>query len=141
LGFSLSAATAIIGVGIVISLELIVSTTIPTITDVHDSYDIMRDRSIDLLQTNINISKIETSINGSNHDINITVRNTGSTTLKTNKFEILINGTCEQFYCASSYIYPENSVIFRLYNIRGSGTRRVKVVTNNGISDYREYNI
>ena len=141
MGFSLSAATAIIGVGIVISLELIVSTTIPTITDVHDSYDDMRERSIDLIQTNINISAIQTVANLSNYDMNITIKNTGSTTLKTDKFDILINGTSTKFTCSSLFIYPENSAKFNIYNKAGSGLKKLKIITNNGVSDYLTYNV
>jgi len=40
------AATVIIGVAVVMSLEIIDSTRIPTITDIHSSYDEMRERSI-----------------------------------------------------------------------------------------------
>ena len=56
MGFSLVAAAAIIGVSIVMAIEIIVGTTIPTITDVHDSFDDMRDRAIDQVQTDINIT-------------------------------------------------------------------------------------
>ena len=56
MGFSLTAAAAIIGVALLISLELIVGTTIPTITDVHKAYDDMKDRSIDQIQTDISIT-------------------------------------------------------------------------------------
>jgi len=141
LGFSLSAATAIIGVGIVISLELIVSTTIPTVTDVHESYNQMSDRSFDIIHSNINISTVISSPNKSNHDLNIIVRNIGSITLKTSKFDVLIDGVKIDFSCTSTYLFPENNAIFRLFNISGLGTKTVKIVSNNGISDYREYRV
>lgn len=139
MGFSLSATTAIIGLSIIISIELIVSTTIPTITNVHDSYDEMRERSIDIIQTDINITDVTTISNGSNYDLNISLKNTGSTTLKTQDFNILINGSNKEFICTSNYLYPENNVNFTVYNIAGSGQSRLKIVTNNGISDYYTY--
>ena len=135
----MSAATAIIGVSIVLAIELIVSTTIPTITDVHDSYDEMRDRSIDRLQTDINITGVAIIINGSNYDLNITVDNTGSTTLDSADFNMLINGSSKEFTYTSSYLFPEKTVNFTIYNQPGSGERRLKVITNNGISDYYTY--
>ena len=140
-GFSLSATTAIIGVSIVLAIEIIVSTTIPTITDVHDSYDEMRDRSIDRLQTDINITGVNTPSNGSNYDLNVTIKNTGSITLEPADFTLLINGSSKKFTYTSTYFFPENTANLIVYNQPGSGTRRLKVVTNNGISDYYIYTI
>ncbi len=139
MGFSLSATTAIIGVSILLAIELIVSTTIPTVTDIHESYDEMRERSIDRLQTDINITRATISNNGSNYDLNITVKNIGSTTLETKDFNILINGSIQDFSCKTPYLYPKNKVNFNIYNLPGEGLRRLKVVTNNAISDYKTY--
>jgi len=139
MGFSLSATAAIIGVSIVLAIEIIVSTTIPTVTDIYDSYNEMRDRSIDRLQSDINITGISTTDNASNYDLEIEVGNTGSITLETIDFNILINGTTQEFTCASNYIYPENTANFSIYNLPGTGEQKLKVVTNNGISDYYTY--
>ena len=139
MGFSTSAAAAIIGVAILISFEFMVANVIPTITDTHDSYDKMRDRAIDQVQTNINITDMSTIPSGANYHLNITLENTGSVTLKTDDFTILINGSVEQFTCSSPYIYLETEVYFNVSDLPGSGPRRLKVITQNGISDYGEY--
>lgn len=141
MGFSLVGAAAIIVVSILMGIEIIVSTTIPTLTDVHDAFDEMKDRAIAQVQTDINITNVNNIVNGSNHDINITVENTGSITLETTFFNILINGTKNDFSCSKSYIHPENKVYFDVSNLSGSGIRRLKVVTNNGISDYYEFTL
>ncbi len=141
MGFSLVGAAAIIGVSILMSIEIIVSTTIPTITDVHDAFDDMRDRAITQVQTDINITDVSNEINGSNYDINITVENTGSITLQTAFFDILINGTKNNFTCSKSYIHPENKAYFNVSSLSGLGIRRLKVVTNNGIADYYEFTL
>lgn len=141
MGFSLVGAAAIIGVSILMGIEIIVSTTIPTLTDVHDAFDDMRDRAIAQVQTDINITDVSSEFNGSNYDINITVENTGSVTLETAFFNILINGTTNDFTCSKSYIHPENKVYFNVSSLSGSGIRRLKVVTNNGISDYYEFTL
>lgn len=139
MGFSLVAAAAIIGVSVLMAIEIIVSTTIPTLTDVHDAFEDMRDRAIDKVQTEINITDVSSEANGSNYDINVTVENTGSVTLETAYFDILINGTKNEFTCSKSYLHPENEVYFNVSSLSGSGKRRLKVVTNNGISDYYEF--
>lgn len=141
MGFSLVGAAAIIGVSILMVIEIIVSTAIPTFTDVHDAFDEMRDRAIAQVQTDINITDVNSIVNGSNYDINITVKNTGSITLETILFDILINGSKNDFSCSKSYIYPENIVYFNVSNLSGSGINRLKIVTNNGISDYYEFTL
>ena len=141
MGFSLVAAAAIISVSIVMAIEIIVGTTIPTVTDVHDSFDEMKDRAIDQVQTDINITGISSVTNGSNYDINITVENTGSTTLEIAYFNILINGTEKVFTCSNSYLFPENEVYFNVSSLQGTGERRLKIVTDNGISDYYEFTL
>ena len=141
MGFSLVAAAAIISVSIVMAIEIFVGTTIPTVTDVHDSFNEMKDRAIDQVQTDINITDISSETNGSNYDINITVENTGSTTLETAYFNILINGTKKVFTCSNSYLFPENEVYFNVSSLQGTGERRLKIVTDNGISDYYEFTL
>ena len=141
MGFSLVGAAAIIGVTILMSIEIIVSTGVPTITNVDDAFDEMRNRAIDQVQTDINITSATSIVNGTGYDINISIENTGSITLKTAFFDILINGIKNDFSCSKSYIYPENTVYFNVTSLTGSGARKLKVVTNNGISDYYEFSL
>lgn len=133
MGFSLVGAAAIIGVSILISVELIVGTTIPTITNVHDSYEDMRDRSIEQVQTDITI----TAAAWNNPNMLISVNNTGSVTLETSKFNILFEGVQKTFTCSVSYHYPGQTAIFTVPERAGVGDI-IKIITNNGISDYYE---
>ena len=141
MGFSLVAAAAILGVSTLVVIGTIVESLLHTMTDVNDSYDEMKDRAIDQIQTDINITSVTTPSNGSNYDLNFSVENTGSVVLETSYFNILINGTAQQFTCTGSYLYPENEVYFNVTNLPGAGTRILKVITDNGISDYYEYTI
>jgi archaellum component FlaF (FlaF/FlaG flagellin family) len=141
MGFSLVAATAIIGVALVMAIEIIVGTTFPTMTDVHESLKDMKNRAIDQIQTEISITDVTSTPNGSNYDINITIDNLGSVTLETEYFNILINGTQNAFICSKPNIYPENEVYFNVFNYQNTGLLRLKVVTDNGISDYYDFTI
>ena len=141
MGFSLVAAAAVIGVSILVCIEILTGSLLPAITDVDDSYDDMVGRSIDRVQTDINITSVSTPANGQNYDHNITVENTGSITLNTSDFTILINGTTQQFSCTDPYLYPEKVVYFDILNLPGTGARRLKVITDNGIADYYEYTV
>ena len=119
--------------------EILAGNLLPAVTNYNDSYDEMKDRIINQVQTDISITNVDTSINGSNYDLNVTVENTGGVTLKTSDFNLLINGTSHSFTCTNSYLYIDSSVYFNVTNLPGSGDRRLKVVTNNGISDYESY--
>ena len=141
MGFSMAAAAAIIGVSILIAIEIFTSSFLPTITDVNDSYNDMKDRAIEQVQTDINITGVTTSPNGSNYDHNFTVENTGSIDLETEYFNIMINGTSCPFNCTKSYIYPEKDAYFKVDNLPGAESKRAKIVSDNGISDYYEYTI
>lgn len=141
MGLSLVAAAAIIGVSIVMAIEIMVGTTIPTLTDTHDSFDNMKDRAINQVQTDISIADVTSEANGSNYDINITLENTGSVTLETVYFNILINGTDNKFTCSRSYLHPNNEVYFNVSSLQGTGSRRLAIVTENGISEYYDFTL
>ena len=139
MGFSLIAAAAILGLTLFMAVEIITSELLPTIEDMNKSYGDMKDRYQNQLQSDINITMVLQSPNGSNYDYNISVKNTGSATLFTKDFQILINGSEYQFTCSRANLYPENIVFFQIMNIAGNGSQRVKVITNNGIADYYTY--
>jgi archaellum component FlaF (FlaF/FlaG flagellin family) len=137
MGLSLSAATAIIGVSVLLSIEFMVANVIPTMTDTNDSFDEMKDRAVEQMQTDITITNITNNSLGPPYDLNITVENTGSIVLETSYFNVLLNGTSQEFTCSETYLYPENIVYFNITNQPNNG--RLKIITDNGISDYFDY--
>ncbi len=139
MGFSVIAAAAILGLTLFMAVEIITSDLLPTIEDMNKSYGEMKDRYQNQLQSDINITMVSRSANGSNYDYNISVKNTGSATLFTKDFQILINGSEHQFSCSGENLYPENTVFFQIMNVVGAASQRVKVITNNGIADYYTY--
>lgn len=141
MGFSLTAAFSIIGIAILISIELLSGALFPAITDVDESYQDMIDRSVERVLTSINVTDVSTFPFGANYSHNITVENGGSTTLKTNYFSILINGTSYQFTCTDSYIYPKQEVQFNISNVPGTGNKLLKVIAENGISAYYQFTV
>jgi archaellum component FlaF (FlaF/FlaG flagellin family) len=142
MGFSLSASTVIIGVSVLIAAEIIIGVFVPMVENIDESYGNMKDRIVDQVQTSINITNVVTTINGVDHNISITVKNTGSVVLNTSYFNVLVNGTDRQFVCSKSYIYLENIAYFNVTGLEGStGARRLKIVTENGVTDYYEYTL
>jgi archaellum component FlaF (FlaF/FlaG flagellin family) len=131
MGFSLVAAAAIIGVSILMALEIIVGTTIPTITDLHDSYEDMKNRAIEQVQTDINI----TNAVWADPNMIISVDNTGSETINTSYCNILRNGESKTFTCSVSYLHPEQTALYAVAERFNPGDM-IKIITPNGVSDY-----
>jgi MSHA biogenesis protein MshQ len=71
-------------------------------------------------------------------NLNITIKNTGSITLKTSEFTLLINGTTYQCVSSCLYLHPQKEVNLTV-SLTAVGAKRLKVITANGISDYYEY--
>ena len=139
MGFSLIASAAILSVTLFMAAEIITGDLLPTIESINDAYDDMKDRLREQVQTDITISTVTRSLNLSNYDYNISVQNTGSITLNTEDFLVLINGTNYQFSSSHIYLHPENVVYFQVVDVAGAGAKRIKVITNNGIADYYTY--
>ncbi|RLF58585.1 MAG: hypothetical protein DRN27_05015 [Thermoplasmata archaeon] len=140
MGFSVSTATALIGVAIVMSLEVSIGVMIPLYADVSDSYRDMKTRSIDELQTDITINDVNVTSNATLHDLNITIKNTGSIVLEREYITILIDGVIQDYTGSSTYLYPESSDHYLLNGLSGSGEKKIKIITSNGISCYASYN-
>jgi archaellum component FlaF (FlaF/FlaG flagellin family) len=141
MGFSISATSAIIGVAIVMIIEVSMGTVLPVLTDIDESYDKMRQRAVDELQTSIEIQNISVQINDSLHDISIQLKNTGSTVIDNSYVDLLINGTLTSFISDTDYWFPESIYNISVYGLPGTGMQKVKLIANNGISDYDVYSV
>ena len=141
MGLSTAAAFAIIGVSILIVAEVTLGDIFPSISDICESYEDMRDRAIDRLQSDIDITNTTTITNGTGYDLNITIKNTGSTVIDLRYMTILVEGEKKSFNYNNRYIYPESETTLTIYNLTGSGSKRLKVITNLGISKYTTYTV
>ena len=139
MGFSLIAAAAILAVTFFMAVEIITGALLPTLDGINTSYGQLKNRLTDQIQTDINITTVSRSASGVNFNYNITVQNTGSVTLKTEKFVVLVNGIEYPASCTCSYLYPQNTGYFSLTNVTGGGAARIKIISDNGIADYFTY--
>ncbi len=140
MGFSVSTATAIIGVTIVMALEVSLGAMIPMYTNIQESYQDMKTRSIDELQTDITINDVNVTANASLHDLNITIKNTGCIVLEREYITILIDGVIKDFTSSSAYLYPESIEYYIINGLSGIGEKKIKIIAPNGISCYASYN-
>lgn len=140
-GFSISATAAIIGVSFLMILEISMGTLFPMFTDIDESYDNMRQRAIDELQTDIEIENISVQANSSLHDLTINLKNKGATTIEVSSVDLLVNGSLFPFSCNEEYWFPESNYTISVYGLSGSGLQQVKLIVFNGISDYGTYSV
>ncbi|MBS3802183.1 MAG: hypothetical protein KGY65_05480 [Candidatus Thermoplasmatota archaeon] len=120
-------------------LEVSVGTVLPVLTDLDESYDKMRNRAVEELQTDIQINDMSTQANNSLHDLTINLTNSGSTVIETSYITVLIDGSNSVFAVDELYWFPESSYTMMVPGISGSGVHQVKVITKNGICDYATY--
>ena len=120
-------------------LEVSMGTVLPVLSDVDESYDEMRNRAVDELQTDVEIDDITVQSNSSFHDIAINLTNKGSTVIDSSYVHCLVDGSIQGFTVNSQYFFPESSYSLSVNGLSGSGVHQVKVVTMNGISDYATY--
>ena len=141
MGFSLSAAFAIIGMSIFVAIEIFSTQFSPVIYDYENSNSELIERYIKRIETNINITQVNITSNLTNYDFNITIKNTGANVLKTNEINVLINGNLESFQCNDKYIIPIVETNLILKNLNYNGIVRIKIITGNGIEEYKEINL
>ena len=120
-------------------LEVSMGTVLPVLTDLDESYDDMRNRAVDELQTNIQITDMSAQANSSLHDLTINLTNSGSTVIETSYINVLIDGSMSVFAIDDLYWFPESSYTVLVNGVSGSGVHQVKVITKNGICDYATY--
>jgi len=82
--------------------------------------------------------KIETEQNQQYTYMKIKIKNTGSTTIKTQDSTILINGTDKPFIKIQPYLYPLKEMNI-IVNVSTAGSKRNKFITGNGITKYEGY--
>jgi archaellum component FlaF (FlaF/FlaG flagellin family) len=139
MGYSVVAGAGIIGMAIFISLEIFAGGIFPSFSDYENAYTLMTDRKIEQINSNITIVDVTVTAYDDNYNHSIIIENTGSITLPTNVFTIMLNGIVQTFNSSDVYIYPEKISYFNLSDIPGDGNQKLKVVSGKGINDYYEY--
>ena len=138
MGFSTSAAFAIVGVCIFVCMDILSGSVLPSLSELNESYRAMERRAVERVNTGISITNI-TKTPGIPYSIRIEVKNTGSTNLDVSRFTVMINGTIVEYSYDKNYLYPCDTVNISVTNLTYGGVIRVKIVTGNGVGGYGVY--
>jgi len=142
MGFSVSIAVGLIFIIIIASSIIVIDALSAASDQLEDAKKLHEEIEGGKLQTRITIQSISVSGDPSDYSVTIRIKNEGSTTLDPLKLNVLIDGSLKSFTVTpSTSWFPEKEVTVSVTNLSGSGTHRVKVVTENGISDYETYSV
>jgi flagellar protein FlaF len=144
MGFETAAVIAIFFVSAVL-----IGTTAYTVISaseerIDEATNLKHEMQVKRLQTDLSITNTTTDNSSGTYNLTVTVSNSGSVTLDSDKLNVLINGTMMSYSTSSPDIWtPDKIRNFTINNIsKGSASEhRVKVTTENGISDYATYPI
>jgi archaellum component FlaF (FlaF/FlaG flagellin family) len=129
----------VIGIAIAMSIEILTTNVLPAIDNINTAYHDLQQRIDTQTHANINITTITRTPNSTNYDYTITIHNTGTITLPTTTMTLLINGTQQPFTTTTTYLYPDTTTTLTAPNIPGDTEQRIKIITENAISDYHTY--
>ena len=142
MGFSLIAASCVIGISLLIVFETFSGTIAPLVSDVHTAYEDMMNQKIEKAQTNLAIMNVSTNTNGTDsYDLTIIVKNNGDTTISMSDCNLLLNGILRSFHTSNTLLFPQEESQFQINNITEVGVVRLKLVTSNDIETYYEFNV
>jgi flagellar protein FlaF len=138
MGFSTSAATAIIFAGIVLLMGAVANTVFDTYADLKDAALETSDTEYDRQRTRLMI--VNSSYDGSTVYINAS--NTGEITLDTNYVDLLLNGTMETEQITTREVSGTTSKIWGVHEVMylevsyigANNWTRIRLISENGVS-------
>jgi archaellum component FlaF (FlaF/FlaG flagellin family) len=138
---SLSGSYATILLSFLIIFESVSGALIVIYKDIRESYESLKDHMINRIQTDFSITNISDIkwYEGSPY-VNITIKNTGDTTLKTGYMTVLVNGVETIFTADKTYLYYNNEAVLQVL-LPTTDFNRVVIITENGVIKYTSYPI
>jgi archaellum component FlaF (FlaF/FlaG flagellin family) len=136
MGFSLIASAVILGVAVAMGVQILAAEVFPRLDEVGEAYAGLKGRVDDAAHTAFEITEVVRSANGSVFDYTLSLTNTGSITLDSGSFTVLVDGVNTAFTASGAYVHPEASVTLSVVGVAGGGTIRFKVIAANGACDY-----
>jgi flagellar protein FlaF len=144
MGFSTSAATAIIFAGLVILMGTIASVVFDTYGELKDAALETSDSEFDRQRTRVSI--VNSSYNGTSVFINAS--NTGEVTLDANLIDVLLNGTISTEQIVTQEVAGTTSKVWGVHEVMyievtyadGNNSTRIRLITGNGVSGTKVMN-
>jgi flagellar protein FlaF len=138
MGFSTSAATAVIFTGLIVMFSFTVGTVFETYSDLKDAALEVSDTEYERQRTRV--SMVNSSFNTTHVFLNVT--NTGETIIDVDHLDVLLNGTLEtdrvvtkQVEGTSTGIWGVHETLYLEVSYTGANNQtRIRLITHNGVS-------
>lgn len=141
MGFSVSAAFSILFIATLMSMEYIYSSVDFAIDSAEDGFSSNVNDRFKAYNADIDILNV-TVTSGSDYDLYINIKNSGSITLRSDESSFLVEGkTVTPDYYSDVYHLPDKNLTVRISNLPNNGTKRLKVITEYGNSAYMTYEV
>jgi flagellar protein FlaF len=144
MGFSVAASFTILLITTLIVSGMILSESIHKLKEARLVYIQEKKKAIEVLTTEFQITSIEAyNTSPTTHTLTVTIENTGSTTLETSYFSVLVDGVLVDASYNVSYLYPGEYLRIDSSGLSGGAgtTHRLKIVAENGIAKYGSYQV
>ncbi len=140
MGFSTTAAFAVLFIAGLIALSILSSVVI---TEVRQLNNLMKLRSRQEVERSdfriVNVTALNTT--NTTYNLTIIVQNTGSTTFNCTKFTLLVDGNLTQFVPNVTLLYPLQYAQFYNSSLPGApgSSHRLKLISGDGVEQYASF--
>ncbi|GEM_PF-3233434 len=142
MGFSVTASFAILFLAGLVSLAYLYTSAEYAMSLAVDAGDERTLREYARLYGDIDVVYINATQQGAVYDLVVKVYNAGDVELRSKRMSFIVNGTLrEPDYYSSQYLLPGTNLTVAFYSIPGTGTGRLRVVTEYGSSAYAAYEV
>ena len=144
MGFSVAASFTILLVATLIVSGMILSESIHKLKEARQVYVQEKKKAVEVLNTDFSIVSISAyNTSPTTHSLTVILKNTGSTTLETAYFSVLVDGALITPNYNVSHFYPGEYLRLDASGLSGGAgtTHRLKIVAENGVAAYGEYQV
>ncbi len=144
MGFSVAASFTILLITTLIVSGIILSESIHKFKEARQVYLEEKEKAIEVLTTSFDIISIAAyNTSSTAHNLVVVLKNTGSTTLETSYFSVLVDGVLVDASYNASYFYPGEYLRIEVLGLGGGAgsAHRLKIVAENGVAVYGSYQV
>ncbi len=144
MGFSTTAAFAILFIAGLIALSVLSATIITEVREINSIMKAKTRYEIGLKTSDFKIVNVTAqNVTTTTYNLTVIIENTGSTTFNCTKFTLLVDGSIINFTTNVTLLYPLQYAKFYNASLPGTvgSTHRLKVVSDNGIERYATFTV
>jgi archaellum component FlaF (FlaF/FlaG flagellin family) len=145
MGFSVTAAFALMMIACLVAFGAVVTVLNTNLRAINVAENEQTNLKIEKSNTDFRIVSVNaTNTTVSTYSLIVVLYNDGSTTLRSDKFSVLVDGVLQQNVTYNvTYFYPLSYMEFTIDGLQGTvgSTHRLEVVSGNGIAKFAEYTV